>query len=356
MDLISERMTSSAIKMTTSEYSQKRILYVASKESDYLQDLTYHGLRQLTCHIQVYPSNWGYVLPRRKYPRNLGYSNLDLMDLTRTCISSINPSIDWQKIDYVIVAAAKPDVFRTYLSLQKQIPASVPVVFLDGGDYVQLGGDLLRLKSWDLWTESQKQRPFDVIFKREFQFPALENELKAGHKVYPLPFSLRTELVSPQQKKYDVTFWAVESDPIRTRALGMLEDRYDCRQNGTVRNQIFKKYKRKGLRYLEELSAGRITLNFRGVGWDTLRYWEVFSVGGFMISGRPQIEIPENFEHGKEVIFCKDDLGDLIDLCDYYLKNEAEREVIAKAGQKKALEHHTTVARAKYIFKTLGDL
>ena len=61
----------------------------------------------------------------------------------------------------------------------------------------------------------------------------------------------------------------------------LIQDRFDCRANGTTRNQVFKKYKRKGDFYLEELKRARITLNFRGVGWDTLRYWEVPALSGF---------------------------------------------------------------------------
>ena len=80
-----------------------------------------------------------------------------------------------------------------------------------------------------------------------------------------------------------------------------------------------------------------------------MRYWEVPAVGSFMISQKPQFVIPNNFKHEKHIVFCQDDLSDLIELCEYYLKNDASREQIAKNGKKHLLNYHTDVKRAEYI-------
>ncbi len=331
----------------------RSILYICSQESDYLQDLTYAGLCEILGASKVidWPWNRNFHLPRKKYPRNLGFAGLNLHHLGTSFLKV--GALPWKEIGCVMVAATKPDCFQSYLELLPQIPSHVPVVFLDGGDFPEIGGDLHRLKRPDLLAEAAKKRPFDFVFKREMlvdkQYPA---------NTAPLPFSIPYRLMptvssGAEHLKYDVSFWAVESDPIRTRALELIEDRFDCRENGTTRNQVFKKYKRKGLFYLQELARCKVILNFRGVGWDTLRYWEVFGLNRFMISQRPQILIPDNFEHGKEIIFCKDDLSDLVDLCQYYLTHEAEREAIAKAGAKKAREKHSDQARAEYILQTL---
>jgi spore maturation protein CgeB len=110
-----------------------------------------------------------------------------------------------------------------------------------------------------------------------------------------------------------------------------------------------KKYKRKGLFYLQELARCKIGLNFRGAGWDTLRYWEIPALGGFMISQRPQIMIENNYIDGEEIVFCKDDLSDLIELCEYYLEHEDERKRIANNSKKKTEAYHTDTQRALYI-------
>jgi len=94
-------------------------------------------------------------------------------------------------------------------------------------------------------------------------------------------------------------------------------------------------------------------LNFPGAGWDTLRYWEVPALGRFMISQKPRIAIPHNFKEGQEVVFCRDDLSDLIELCQYYLDHPQEREAIARAAEAKAREKHSDEARAKYIMELM---
>jgi spore maturation protein CgeB len=160
----------------------------------------------------------------------------------------------------------------------------------------------------------------------------------------------------PEGYKYDVSFWAVETDEIRIRALDLLEDRYDCRQNGTVRKQKFSKYKRKGAFYLQELSQCRIVLNFRGGGWDTMRYWEVPAVGAFMMTQKPGILIPDDFVEDRDVVYCSNDLSDLIDKCDYYLQHESEREAITRSGRQHLLKYHTDVARAEYLLDKLSAL
>jgi hypothetical protein len=305
-----------------------------------------------------WPWNPNFHWPRKKYPRNLGYGGVNLRHLSPLLLGP--GSLPWDEIGCIFVAAMKPDCFESYLALSPRIPSHVPVVLLDGGDFPEIGGDLYRLKRPDLWEQTQRQRPFDFVFKREM----LENKTYPTQTA-PLPFAIPYKAMpdSVAQKKsfsnadfrYDVSFWAVESDPIRTQALGLIENKFDCRENGTTRSQVFKKYKRKGLFYLEELARCKIILNFRGVGWDTLRYWEVFGLNRFMISQRPQILIPDNFVDRKEIVFCKDDLSDLLDLCQYYLTHEAEREAIAQAGAKKARELHSTEARARFVLRTLRD-
>lgn len=315
-----------------------RVLFVNTPDTDYLQDLTYSGLCKVLGaeNIIDMPTHMSYFFPRKVYPRNIGFKKNNILKK----FFNFN-----KNYDLVIVASCNPKCFKSYLQLLPTISPSIPVVFLDGGDWPEIGGDLKRLKGWDLWEEVQKKRKFDLIFKREY----IEGNIYDSN-VQPFPFSIDFDIYPKlANKKYDVSFWAVESDPIRTKALGLLEDRFDCRKNGTTRNQIFKKYKRKGQFYLEELSRCKIVLNFRGAGWDTLRYWETPAMSTFMISQRPQIVIPDNFKHGEHVIFCKDDLSDLIELCEYYLKNDSRREKIALDSHKWAKEKHSDVARAKYL-------
>ena len=322
-----------------------KILFLTSHDFDYLQDLTYNGLVQVlgADNVCELPWNGAFHCSGRGYPRNLGFNP------TSGIIKSYWRSLraDLAAFDAVVVGSAKPDCFEKYLTLAAQIPAATPVVFIDGGDRPEPGGDLDRLNRPELYAQAQSVRPFARIFKREYLEGA---DFGPGFTAFPFSFDFsRYDFSSRSDFKYQVSFWAVESDPVRTRALQLIENRYDCRENGTIRNQIFRNYKRKGLFYLEELARCRIVLNFRGVGWDTLRFWEVPGVGRLLISQRPKIRIPENFVHEKEVIYCKDDLSDLVDLIDYYLRNPSHALAIAKRGMEHAKVFHSTIARARQL-------
>ncbi len=319
--------------------SATRILFINTPETDYLQDLSYAGLSKVLGPGRVvdYPWNPRFHLPLKGYPRDLGLSGF----AWPRALDAIGP------FDLVVVGAAKPRCFRSYIDIAKRIPPATPVAFIDGSDWTEVGGDLKRLGGWDLFQEADRKRPFDLVFKREMVEGAAY-----GMKTYPLPFSFNFDRLPGKPAsslKYQVSFWAVESNPARTRALGLLENKFDCRTNGTVRNQVFSKYRRKGKRYLEELAACAVVLNLPGAGWDTLRYWEVPALGRFMISMRPRIVIPDNFEDGKEVVFCRDDLSDLVELCQHYLDHAEEREAMAEAAGRKARERHSDTARARYM-------
>lgn len=318
-----------------------KILYICSKKFDYLQDLTYSGLVKLLGKQQVtdYPWNPKFNLPHKQYPKNLGYTGISFR---------LFETVDPAKYDLVILAAAKPDALAMYESILPKIK-HLPVLFLDGGDLARIGGDFYRLKIGDRYEAVMRQRPFDIILKREY-IPA---EHAGMPNVFPFPFSfpynLHVNTLPEQEKKYDVSFWGQQEPAIRANALTMLQDKYDCAQNGTTLNQDFSTYKRKGRFYLEEISRCKIVLNFRGGGWDTMRYWEVPAAGSFMISQRPQITIPDNFEDGKHLVYCSDGLEDLLEIIDHYLQRPAEREAMAAAAKAHLQQYHLNTSRAQAL-------
>lgn len=319
------------------------VLYLNTIESDYSQDILFSGLRKRNdIALYEFPFNKRYHFPLKQYPRNLGYE-------FEGAIRAFFRTVPWHNLDVAVIAACKPKVLRTYLDILPKLRSNTGIVFVDGGDLEPIGGDFSRLQEESLYQEVLQKRNFDIIFKRE-----LIRGKKYPDNVIPFPFGINLDripnILNPQ-KKYDVTFWAVESHPIRTAALTLLETKFDCRSNGTVVNQRFRDYKRKGIRYLEELAACKIVLNFRGAGWDTLRYWEAPSLGTFLISQEPMIEIPNNFRDGSEIVFCRADLSNLIDLCEYYLEHEDERERIAQNGARWLRQFHTSEARADYFLR-----
>lgn len=323
-----------------------KVTFIASDSFDYLQDIVYNGLISVLGprNVKTIPFRPSYVFNYKTYPKNLGFSSFSL--------SSLNQSL--RNTDCVIVGSAKPSAFSKYLKVQGQIPANCPVIFLDGGDRKEIGGDLDRLGGFDLYEESVFKRDFDLIFKRE----KIIGEAYPNN-VLPCPFAANIRIyntIKSVEKKYHISFWAVESHPIRSKALSKLNNKYDCKENGTVLNQVFKDYNRKGNFYLEELKRCELVLNLRGGGWDTLRYWEVPALQTCMISQKMGIEIPNDFEDGKHVIHINESLDDLVDKIDFYLKKDNLREEIAKQGYQHLLQYHTAKKRAEYILREISNL
>ncbi|MBU1658724.1 glycosyltransferase [bacterium] len=325
-----------------------KILFINIPKSDYLQEFLYSGLCKVVGaqNITQYPWNVRTHLNHRAYPKNL--SKFSISNLGKSIQSQLN-----KKFDVVIVAACNPYTLKKYFEIMDTIDENIPRVFIDGGDFPKLAGDLDRLGGRDVYEKILAKKPFDLIFKREY---VLDEEYAPN--VFALPMSFNYDLI-PKLKheyKYDVAFWAVETAKIRSDALDLLQDKFDCKSNGTVRNQIMKKYKRKGQFYLQEIHSAKIGLNFRGGGWDTVRLWELAAMGCFIISQRLNIKIEPPFVDKEDIVYCKDDLSDLVELCEYYLKHEQEREQIAKNARAKVEKYHTDKARAEFVLEKISSL
>ena len=84
------------------------------------------------------------------------------------------------------------------------------------------------------------------------------------------------------------------------------------------------------------------------------RNFEVPGCGGFLLTGDAE-NLREYYEFGKEVVVYNS-TEDMIEKIKYYLKNEAEREDITKAGYERTLRDHTYEKRFDEIFKKAGVL
>jgi spore maturation protein CgeB len=324
------------------------ILFIGSTKFDYLQDILFSGLFKKLGGKNLTTINFhkNYFLPLKSYPKNMGYEGRSIL--------TFSPFLsNFKKFDAVIVGSAKPDAFESYHQIKHKIPEHCITVFVDGGDRPDIGEDLKRLGREELYPKAT-DRPFDLIFKREYL-----KETTYPDNVFPLPFGVNfntTNHIKRLPPKYDVTFWAVESHPIRTKALQIIQNQYDCQSNGTKLNQNFKDYNRKGDFYLEELYRSRVVLNFRGGGWDTMRYWEAPALGCFMISQKPGIVIPDEFKDGEHLVYVKEDLSNLEELCDYYLNHKQARLEIADRAKEHTAKYHSDIARAHKVLSEIERL
>lgn len=162
-----------------------------------------------------------------------------------------------------------------------------------------------------------------------------------GPRTFPLPFAYPDGRI-PERISYDrpePLFWAGKrQDGARRLCLDHLE--------ATRGLQLDARYTQE--EYVRALGNARIGLNLFGLGFDTVRYWELPAHGCLLLSERPPTRIPNNFRDGESAVFF-DDIADLEQKLNHYLTRPEEVERIARAGHEHLKQHHTASARAREL-------
>ena len=165
-----------------------------------------------------------------------------------------------------------------------------------------------------------------------------------------------------EQLSYTISEYITWID--RTTLLEMLGRRFDVHlytlDYGETEKQILKSVTRHGgLTYTEEMpvmfKSTKINLNSSLRSAQSaipLRALDVFGCGGFLLTNA-QPEICEYFEEGKEVAVFRS-LEEAIELSDYYLKHDSERERVARAGYEKVKRDFRYEDKLIEMFKTAG--
>jgi hypothetical protein len=322
------------------------ILYLCHSGLDYLQDGLYHGLTSRLGKENVvdWPRQARFHEPIASTIPSLGLlpGNEPARPLTSWGLCR---QLRGGRFGVVMVAAGRKGAFAAWQRIMAA-GAHLPAVFIDGGDHIELAGQLAWERKIKLRNTVLSKRNFDLIFKREHRGQEANDP-----KVLPISFCLpENHFPFPSQataKTRDVAFWGSPAMTSRKAAIQLLKNVRDFERN---RSQAFR-----GADYLRELAATKVGLSFWGAGDDTLRYWEIPCTGSLLLAQKPRGPVPDNFVHGHEAVFVQDDLSDLVEQVNYYCDHDEEREKIAAAGRQKFLQHHTTVARARYVLDALKE-
>ena len=106
--------------------------------------------------------------------------------------------------------------------------------------------------------------------------------------------------------------------------------------------------------YACALDEARIGSDFFGLGFDTVRYYELPAHGCMLLAERKPIHIPHDYEDGVSAVFFED-LPALEEKLRYYLDHPEEAESIARAGYAHMRAYHTSSARARQFLGWLGE-
>ena len=81
---------------------------------------------------------------------------------------------------------------------------------------------------------------------------------------------------------------------------------------------------------LNEVARSKVCIDLPGEGPFCFRLVDYLAVGSCIIAYPHESELPIPLIPGKEIIYCKEDLSDLNELCQYYITHDKERETVAQ--------------------------
>lgn len=82
--------------------------------------------------------------------------------------------------------------------------------------------------------------------------------------------------------------------------------------------------------YLEEVARAKICIDLPGNGDLCFRLVEYLSVGACIIAPRHMNRLIEPLVDRRHIVYAEPDLSNLVELCDYYLEHDAERETLVR--------------------------
>ena len=351
-----------------------KILYLTPSHIDYLSDQIYVGLCQNLGWDSIidYPYKAIYHNPEKKdpsLPQNPGQHYQ---------LEEIISELQKHAFDFVILSAIRKEPLEALEALSHQC-ALPPLILLDGDDGVEIN------------TQLFKKYRFSLYFKREFlhtnghSLGHLHNRWKAygvtksiSDRTHPLPFSAILNGTSSHHGNHqdlDISFVGIASHRNRISAVNILQNATDLKFEGKVfagpttrksklAQGTFKilQAKLQGDPYPTEeeqneklsydeyfrlLARSKMGLSIRGAGFDTVRYWEIVAAKRLLVSEKPYIYIPHNFEHGKHALFCRPDLSDLLPLIRQYVHDEGFCQTMIEQAYQHLLRYHTCEQRAK---------
>jgi hypothetical protein len=332
-----------------------RLLFLAGRDPDYLQDALFHGLVTVlgAGNVVEYPANERYhggVPDDPRWP-------MLAFDFPRVPAADLRELVAWA--DAIVVASLRDNVaddVRRVLELR----GATPTAFVDGEDDPYVRGIASHV---DVYFKRETLRsgirlhvrmPARRLYHRR-RYPErwrdpLRREIAVATSrfrgVVPLPFGIIDTGFEPRaEKDVDVAFLASPTSPERVRVaeeLRALEREGAVVESATNANLPW-------LDYIELLSRSRIAVSVRGLGYDTYRYWEIPYAGALLLSEPVQTIIPDNFVDGREAVFAPVDR--LAERARELLGQD--NRAIAEAGRQKLLALHTSVHRARTVLERL---
>jgi hypothetical protein len=144
-----------------------------------------------------------------------------------------------------------------------------------------------------------------------------------GKRLYHHLDSLR-DLRSRKEFRYDVygRFGLAYAREIRERAVSALSTQERFGFEGGMKMVYY-------LEFLQEVSRSKVCIDMPGLGDFCFRLINYLAIGSCIVAYPQRTALHVPLVDRKHIVYCREDLSDLVDLCAYFVENDAERESIA---------------------------
>lgn len=190
-------------------------------------------------------------------------------------------------------------------------------------------------------------RNFDVVFVAHK--PAVEMFKEKGvENVYWVPPACDQEIHGKKtdEKLYDIGFVGTLNSEFNHQRVHLFNE---------LKQRFHTYYERCFLeRMAEVFSQSKIVFHNSVSNGLAMRVFEVMASGSMVLADEAiGSGLTDLFEDRKHLVIYKNE-NELIELADYYLNNDNEREEISAEGMKKVLNEHTYLHRAEDMVRTLS--
>jgi len=235
-----------------------------------------------------------------------------------------------------------PQDFKGTVVFQFVIDGKVRTVAIGYSDFRPIDDDCA--KSCDLYFKMQFDAagyPYDHVVPGGY--------VPDGKRLYYHLKGLR-KLRDSREYLYDVygRFGLDYAREIREKAVNILNNQDKFPFEGGMKPVAYADF-------LREVARSKICIDLPGLGDFCFRLINYLAVGSFVIAYPHGSVLNVPLVDRKHIVYCKEDFSDLIDLCEYYIENDREREEIAANARRFFDLYLHKDNLVKYYLKTILD-
>ena len=235
-------------------------------------------------------------------------------------------------------------------------------------DIILVNSRIKRDKFFDIVVEKSKEIPTFVIDVIDFNHEDVELLDKVNarlcfkrecykdrvydSRVTPMSLSYSEKYVPTEDvDKSNFIFWIGRGYSKRYRYIDIVKDMVELPSILIVTKGKKALYGQK--EYSQKLLSSKVALNFKGYGWDNVRYYGIPAHRTLLFSKVLPIYVEHEFTDGDNAVFFHD-IKEMKEKLTYLLNNPDYVDKLRLRGYEHFLKYHTTAKRAKQMLDKIG--